>query len=442
MITDSHETARARSVGGWSVSSPGFGGALLKPPNARCSSGSQPFGVSMATPSITPLSTPESMPLTDAGRHFDLDPDWCFLNAAYMGPMPTVAVEAATSTLHLKSHRPWEIGPVDFFEPVDRLRGELAGLIGGDTDGVAITPSVSYGIATAAANLTVGPAKRVVVIRDQFPSNVYAWREAAGRDGGEVVTVARDEAGLITPPLLAAIDERTAVVAVAPCHWTDGLPVELGAVRAACDAVGAALVLDVCQWAGAAPLDVGGIRPDYVAGACYKWLLGPYGVSFLWVAPQHREGRPLEYSWMPRADSADFAGLVDYRDEYRAGARRFDMGESANFAQVAGALAAAELVSSWGVDRVAATIGPLTGRLARGAEDLGLGVPPPGARSAHMVGLTLPDHVTPQHVADHLREERIHVSVRGRAVRVAPHVYNSVDDVDRVLAALASIVRA
>lgn len=86
-------------------------------------------------------------PLEDAAAHFDLDPDWRFLNAAYMGPMPRVAVEAATASLQLKSRRPWEIHPVDFFEPVDRLRQELAD----------VTSSVSYGIAVAAANLTVGP---------------------------------------------------------------------------------------------------------------------------------------------------------------------------------------------------------------------------------------------------------------------------------------------
>lgn len=376
-------------------------------------------------------------PLPDAASEFQLDPDWCFLNAAYMGPIPTVAVEAAAASLQLKSRRPWEIQPADFFEPVDRLRSEIAEVIGGDVDGVAMTSSVSYGIATAAANLGIGPARRAVVIEDQFPSNVYAWQEVARRDGGEVVMVARDEAGLITPPLLDAIDGRTAIVAVAPCHWTDGLPVDLSAVRAACDEVGAALVLDVCQWVGAVPFDVNELRPDYVAGACYKWLLGPYGVGFLWVAPQHRDGRPLEFSWLPRADSADFARLVDYRDDYRAGARRFDMGESANFAQVAGALAATELVNSWGVDRIAATISPLVDQLAGGADELGLGVPPPHARSPHMIGLTLPDHVTPQRVADHLIDERIHVSVRGRAVRIAPHVYNSAGDIDRLLEALA-----
>lgn len=392
----------------------------------------------MAAPSTTPVPAR----LTDAARHFDLDPSWCFLNAAYMGPIPTIAVEAAASSLQLKSRRPWEISPADFFEPVDRLRTEIACVIGGDADGVAVTTSVSYGMATAAANLAIGAGRRALVVEDQFPSNVYAWQEAARRDGGEVVTVARDETGLITPPLIAAIDDRTAVVAVAPCHWTDGLPVDLQTVRAACDDVGAALVLDVCQWAGAVPLGVEALRPDYVAGACYKWLLGPYGVGFLWVAPQHRSGRPLEFSWMPRADSDDFAGLVDYRDHYREGARRFDMGEAGSFAQVAGALAATELVNFWGVDRVAATISPLVDQLARGAHDLGLGVPPASARSPHLIGLTLPDHVTPRRVADHLTDERIHVSVRGRAVRIAPHVYNTTDDIDRLLGALAPVVHA
>ena len=109
-----------------------------------------------------------------------------YLNCAYMGPLPRRAVEAGRNGLERKA-RPWEIGVPDFFEPLERARSLFAHLVGGDADGVCIVPSVSYGIALAAANLPVSRGQTIVVLSEQFPSNVYGWRDACcprrGRGG-------------------------------------------------------------------------------------------------------------------------------------------------------------------------------------------------------------------------------------------------------------------
>jgi selenocysteine lyase/cysteine desulfurase len=306
-------------------------------------------------------------------------------------------------------------------------------------NGVALVPSASYGLSLAAANLAVGPGRRVVLLEDQFPSNVYPWRDLAARSGGAVETVPRPDDLDWTAALLGRIDERTAVVAVPQCHWTDGSQIDPARVGAAARAAGAALVVDATQSLGAAPFDLGAVRPDFLVAAAYKWLLGPYSLGFLYAAPERREGRPLEFSWITREGSEDFAGLVNYRDGYRPGARRYDMGEHSNFALMPVATAALRQILAWRVAAIAETLGELTAEVEREARRIGL-VPVPAARRvAHLIGLRA-DRPFPPDLPERLAAADVYVSVRGRSVRVSPHVYNTREDVARLFSVLAAVL--
>jgi len=381
------------------------------------------------------------MSLLDVRSAFDLPDDVAYLNCAYMGPVPFDAIEAGRRAVARKG-RPWTVAVEDFFEPVEELRGLLAGLLHADVEGVAITPSVSYGLATAARNLPLAPDAAVVVLEGQFPSDVYCWRELATRSGGSVHTVAAPSDGDWTAAALADLDrlgERAGVVSVPPCHWADGSPLDLAAVGAACRRVGAAFVVDSTQWLGAAPFDVGAIGADVVAGATYKWLVGPYSLGFVWMAPHLRDGVPIEHNWIGRAGSDDFASLVGYADGYRPGARRYDMGEVSNFLLLPVAIASLRLLTSWGAGAISGHARVLTDRIAEGAAGLGFGVAPPAGRSPHLMGVRLQGTgLDPSALAATLAGDDVHVSVRGDSVRVSAHAYNTVADVDRLLASLAS----
>jgi selenocysteine lyase/cysteine desulfurase len=112
---------------------------------------------------------------------------------------------------------------------------------------------------------------------------------------------------------LAAIGEQTAIVAVPHCHWTDGGLIDLVQVGERARQVGAALVVDGCQSVGALPLKIDEVQPDFVVTASYKWLLGPYTLGFMWMAPKHRQGTPLEHNWIIRANRREFAPTVPRR---------------------------------------------------------------------------------------------------------------------------------
>ena len=234
---------------------------------------------------------------------------------------------------------------------------------------------------------------------------------------------------------------HTAVVALPHCHWTDGGLLDLVAIGARCREAGATLVLDLTQSAGALCFDVAAVRPDYVVCAGYKWLLGPYSLGFLWVAPEHRRGKPIEYNWIGRARAEDFARLVDYRDEYQPGARRFDVGERSNFILVPMLNAALEQILEWGVEAIETTLAARTADITVRAARLGLGSAPAELRAGHFLGLRFPDGGLPAGLLDALAAERVYVSVRGSSMRVTPHLYNTDEDVGRLFAALRPRLR-
>ena len=378
------------------------------------------------------------MPLPSQRHLFELPDGVTYLNCAYMSPQLRSVRAAGEAALAVKA-QPWRLKPEDFFTHSEALRGLFARLVGADADGVALVPSVSYGMAVAAANLPVREGQRLLALAEEFPSNLYPWRELAQRSGGSVFTVPRPEDGEWTRAVLRALDERTAVVAVPNCHWTDGTWVDLVKVGARAREVGAALVVDATQSLGALPLSVEEVRPDYLVSAGYKWLLGPYSQGFLYVAPQHREGRPVELNWISRKGSEDFARLIDYQEEFQAGARRFDVGERSNFMLVPMAAAALKQLQLWGIGSIQETLRELTRRIAQGAYSLGLEVAPEANRVGHLVGLRRRGGYAPD-VPAKLAARNVFVSVRGDNLRVAPHLYNTESDVDRFFNALSPLL--
>jgi selenocysteine lyase/cysteine desulfurase len=371
---------------------------------------------------------------------FEIPDDVTYLNCANMSPQLRRVTEAGLDAVRAKKS-PWTLSGPDWFTGTEALRGAFGRLIDADADGIAIVPAASYGVAIAAANVPMDAGQTVVVMDGEFPSNVYAWRELAGRRGGQVTTVRREPGATWADALVETIDERTAVVATSNCHWTDGSYVDLARVGARAREVGAAFVVDASQTAGALPFDVTEIQPDFFVTVGYKWMLGPYGLGFAYIAPRWRDrGVPLEHSWLARRGSEDFSRLVDYTEDYRAGARRFDMGEAPQFVLTPMAAAAVDQLATWSIPRIQSTIATLTDRLAAGATRLGATVLPASERVGHIIGMRFPAALH-RRLPAALAAAKVYVSVRGDSIRVAPHLYNDASDVDRFLAVVEECAR-
>jgi selenocysteine lyase/cysteine desulfurase len=361
-------------------------------------------------------------------RHlFDIPPDVTYLNCAYMSPLMHSVVEAGKAGLARKA-RPWEISSTDFFTQTEDLRRLASCLFHCTPDDIALVPSAGYGIEAAARNLPVKRGQKILVLAEQFPSHVYPWRRVARESGAEIVTVPWPADGDWTSAVLGQISEQVAIAALPHTQWTSGGLLDLERIGAECRRNGTALALDLTQSLGVYPFDAAKVQPDFAVAAAYKWLLSPYATGVLYVAPKWQGGQPVEEGWIQRDNARRFAELIHYTDGYQEGARRFDMSECSNFALVPGVIAAMRQLLAWGVDEIAETAGALTRRLE---ERLGMAAIPERWRAPHYLCLRA-DGLAVASLAERLAKERIYISVRGSSIRVTPHVYNTVDDVDRL----------
>lgn len=369
---------------------------------------------------------------------FSLPDDIHYLNGAYMSPL-SKAVEAAGHQGIAQKAVPSRIQTDDFFTHSNTARERFATLVNGDPQRVAIIPAASYGMATVARNLHPEPGQNIVILHEQFPSNVYAWRAFRER-GVHLNTVAPlgpgERGKQWNENILEAITSETAVVAMGHVHWTDGTQFDLKAIGQRAREAGAALIIDGTQSVGALPFDVQQIQPDALIVAGYKWLMAPYSIGLAYYGERFDHGTPLEDSWIARRGSEHFSGLVDYQDSYAPGAVRYDMGERSNPILLPMLIQAIDDVLGRGVSRIQDYCETLVRRVLPAIDNLGYRVADEASRASHLFGIRLPPEVSLERLSNALSQQNVMVSVRGEAVRVSPNVYNDDRDMDALVEAL------
>ena len=367
---------------------------------------------------------------------FNIPRDVCYLNAASWSPLPIAVQEAGRAGVARKG-QPWLLDPGFASRQYERARRAAASVINADPEDVALIPSVSYGVATAAKALSIAAGMRVLLLQNDHSSAVLEWmtRAQAGRFNIDVVPQPAD--GSWTMAILAAIERpgaaAVALASISSVHWSDGAMVDMERIAVALRRHGAALLIDATHAAGVVRTDVRRLDPDFLVFPTYKWLLGPYGRAFLYIAKRHQDGVPLEQtSYGRRAVSSEQETYL--RDlEFVAGARRFDMGERDHFISLEMASIGMEMVTQWGCDAIASRLRMLTNRLADGLRRAGVAVPDEPARAPHILSLRFPRGM-PAQLINRLAAEQTHVASRVGRMRISPHVYNDEEDVDRFVA--------
>ncbi len=382
--------------------------------------------------------------LPDQRHLFSLPEGMHFLNCAQMSPLLKSVEEAGLAGIRRKSV-PTRIQAPDFFTEVEQLRALLGRLIHASPECIALVPAVSYGIAIATHNVPLRRGQNVVLAAEEFPSNVYGWLERCKDVGAMVRTVPRPSdvqhpARAWSDAFVHAIGADTAVVSLTIVHWTDGTAFDLAAIGARAREAGAYFIVDGTQSVGALPFDFAAVQPDLLVCAGYKWLLGGYQYGFAALGDRLIGGKPIEHNWIARENSEDFARLIDYREGFQPGARRFDAGERSNFIAVPMLIAAVQQILAWGVDSIQAYCAGLQPALAQALGEGPFQIAPAQDRGAHLFGIRLPAAMTArsQTIVEELKRRDVHVSLRGTSIRVSPHVYNTPAD----MAALAEALRA
>lgn len=374
---------------------------------------------------------------------FEIPSHICYLNAASYSPLPIRTLEAGRAAV-LRKGTPWTL-PASFAnEQHERARAAAARLINAEPSDVALTPSISYGVATAAKLLTIPRGTRVIVLESDHSSPVLEWHARAEAQGFAVETVRQPADADWTSAVLAAIERSGAapvsLASISSVHWSDGGLIDVDKVSAALRRQGAAFLIDATQGVGVLAMDVKRLDPDFVLFPTYKWVLGPYGRAFLYVAKRHQGGIPLEQTSAARRD-VRAENAVYFTDlNYVPDARRFDMGERDYFISMEMASIGMEMLAEWGAPAVVQRIAMLTERIVEGVRGFGVSVPDARFRAPHILSLALKGGI-PAGLIEGLASEGVYVAPRLGRMRLSPHVYNDEADVDRFVEVLARRLR-
>ena len=386
------------------------------------------------------------MTTQDQKHLFEIPEDITYLNTAAQSPSTRLISEAGIHGIQQKSHPHLIMGP-DYFEPVTQLRKLFAEVIDCDNfERIATIPSVSYGLANVANNVRLNEGDEILVIEDQFPSNVYIWQKLADTYRAVLRTVktpeSRENRGLQwNKDILAAINERTAIVALGNIHWSNGIVFDLMAIREKSKQYSALLIIDGSQSIGALPFSVKDLQPDAVVCAGYKWLFGPYGCAYSYFGSYFDNGSPIEENWTNRLHSENFAGLTKYQPEYKPFANRYMVGESGNFIYVKMQIEALKQVLKWSPKAIQEYGHDLSRDAVTELEALGCHIAEMDQRAHHLFGIELPTDLDRNVLKATLRDRHIFVSFRGNYIRVSCHMFNTKKDFMALVDCMTSVLQ-
>ena len=364
---------------------------------------------------------------------FDIPRDVCFLNAAAWSPLPLAVQEAGRIGVGRKG-QPWKLDADFMAKQYERARTAAAALIGANPVDIALIPSVGYGVSTAGKVMSLPRGSRVLVLQDDHTSPVLEWMSRAEQGGYTVEQVKQPADGDWTSAVLDAMARKDAaplsLVSISSVHWSDGGALDLSRIAEAVRQKGTAFLVDATHDAGVRHIDVKTLDPDFLIFPTYKWVLGPYGRAFMYVARRHQNGVPLEQT-APARKGVAAEQKVYFRDlSYADGARRYDMGERDHFITLEMAAVGMEMMAGWGNDPIVARLGMLTDRLADGLANTGVRVLDRKLRAPHLICLQFPKGMADD-LPQKLAAENVYAAPRLGRLRISPHVYNDEQDVDR-----------
>ncbi len=364
---------------------------------------------------------------------FNLEQGITYLNTAFSAPLSKKAEEIGIAALKEKS-RPYNSTGAIFFEPAEKLKSLFSELIDApNPEHIAIIPSVSYGISIVAKNVCLKEGDEIIIVGEQFPSNFYAWKRVANKYKAIIKTVSapnteENRGQKWNQNILAAITEKTAVITIPNIHWADGTIFNLKEIREKATANNALLIIDGTQSIGALPFSVNEIKPDAVICAGYKWLMGPYSLGLAYFGEHFNDGIPLEENWINRKNSEDFSGLVNYEDEYKEGAYRFNMGEMSNFNLVPILTQTIGQLIEWTPKNIQNYCNEITQDAIEELRMMHCYIEEDKYRAKHLFGIKLADNMDINRLQEEFKANNVYVSIRGEYIRVSTHVFNTKED--------------
>lgn len=382
-----------------------------------------------------PQGKTERPELSRYRAEFPITEHCTFLSHAAISPLNRRAAEAVQTHMNLVQTTPFTAFYEDIYTIVTHLRQRLATLINArSTDEIAMMPNTATGINTAAVSLPLQPGDNVLVLDGDYPANVYPWMNLAYR-GILTKVVPQHEGGLNLDALEQRIDQRTKVIALSTVMFATGFRNDIAAVGKLCHERGIFFVVDGIQSLGAFPLDVQACHIDMLAAGSQKWLLSAPGSGFLYCR-QELLDQLVPGAYVGAASFVDPMNFLDYNFTFPRSADRFNLGTS-NWMGMVALHATLTLLQEVGIDRINEQIGMLIDALIQDLTERGYRLSASTAPE-HRSGIVVAQVPDAEEASARLNDAGIVVTSRGGGVRIAPHFYNTLEEVLRVGEALDS----
>jgi cysteine desulfurase / selenocysteine lyase len=360
-----------------------------------------------------------------------------YLNHAAVSPPPTTTIQAVEAQLR-DVHQNGSLNFHSWLAVKEKARQLLAGLLGARPEQVAFVRNTSDGLSTVANGLTWNAGDNIVTFRREFPSNIYPWLRLRDVFGVEVRMCEERDGRVDLDELERLVDGRTRLVAISHVQFASGFRTDLERLGRLARLHGALLVVDVIQSLGVVPLDVESELVDVAAGAGHKWLLSPEGVGYLYLSDRARERiQPTLVGWVSVPDPEDYLNI---EQDWNSGTLAWETG-TGPAALIHGFKASLDLLHEYGPPRIAAYLEELTDYLCDR-----LGATPYQIVSSRTAGeksqIVCIRHtggvspLSPMSLYAHLKQQKIITAPRGDRLRIAPHLYNTRDEIDQLLEAL------
>jgi selenocysteine lyase/cysteine desulfurase len=357
-----------------------------------------------------------------------------YLNHAAVSPPPTTTTQAiqdqiadvsTNGSLHFRS----------WVAVKERARKLAAGMICARPDQLAFMRNTSDGLATIANGLRWNAGDNLVTFRREFPANVYPWLRLRDAFGVEIRMCDERDGRIDLEEMIALIDGKTRVVAISHVQFASGFRADLERLGRAARAHDALLVVDFIQSMGVIPIDVNAELIDAAAGACHKWLLTPEGVGVLYLSDRARQRiEPTLVGWISVEEPEDYA---NFDQKWKSGALAWETGTAA-MSLLHGLEASLNLLLDIGIERIHEHLIQLTDHLCDQLDKTRYEIVSSRAsgEKSQIVCIRHRAGMSSMELYSHLKRVRIVVAPRGDRLRIAPHIYNTADDIDKLIAAL------
>ncbi len=375
----------------------------------------------------------------DYSDTFGILREMVFLNHAGVAPISGKAADAIRG--YAKQAETIAYVDAGWYTRAVQVKRAAARLINADSHReIAFVPNTSTGLSLVANGLDYEPGDNVVITDVEYPANRYPW-ENLKRLGVELIEVRQDPDGRINvKDVCDAVTDRTRVVSISHVQFASGHRIDLKPISDMAHLAGGYLCVDAIQSVGVLPVDVQAMGIDFLAADGHKWMLGPEGAGIFYCRQDLCQMlHPAVVGWMNMVDAENYG---DYRFQFQPDARRFEPG-SWNIPGIYGLGASIDLLLDVGIDNVWQQVDALTSRFCEGAAKKGYEIFSPRTDPNERSGIVIfsaPERVGGpeghRKIVHGLEQQKIIIALREGRLRVSPHFYNTVEQIDKVVDAL------